>query len=316
VEFEGALYHVITRGNNRQAVFQDDEDYWKFLSLLQREKQRHLFYLYALVLMTNHVHLLVERQTDSLSGTMQRVLTGYAQSWNRKHRRVGHVFQGRYKAILCQPAGYLSELVRYIHLNPVRAKMVRRPEDYRWSSHRAYLGLERWPWVDTEIVLRHFHARRRRAVQEYEAFVQAGMKQGHRPEFYAVEDGRFLGSEEFAREVKHRMGEASPMIWKRKKEFWAWSEVVAQVEAATGLALKEIQGRGRAAEQMTAKEVLIYVGRERGGVSVRELGERLGVDPSNVTRGYERARQRVQTDQEFRLLVSQVLAEEIRNTQA
>ncbi len=141
VEFEGALYHVITRGNNRQAIFKDEADYRTFLGLLERGKQKHPFYLYAYVLMPNHVHLLLERQTDSLSRIMQRLLTGYAQYWNRKYRKVGHVFQGRYKAILCQKDAYLSELVRYIHLNPVRAKMVRRPEDYVWSSHRAYLGL-------------------------------------------------------------------------------------------------------------------------------------------------------------------------------
>jgi REP element-mobilizing transposase RayT len=112
VEFEGALYHVITRGNNRQPVFKDEADYQKFLSLLQREKQKPPFYLYAYVVMTNHIHLLVERQTDRLSGIMQRMLTGYGQYWNRKYRKVGHVFQGRYKAILCQKDAYLSELVR------------------------------------------------------------------------------------------------------------------------------------------------------------------------------------------------------------
>jgi REP element-mobilizing transposase RayT len=167
VEVEGALYHLITRGNNRQAVFKHDDDYRKFLSLLEREKQKHPFYLYAYVLMTNHVHLLVERQSDSVSGVMQRVLTGYAQYRNRKYRKVGHVFQGRYKAIVCQRDAYLSELVRYIHLNPVRAGMVKRVEDYRWSSHRAYMGLENCSWVDCEPVLRHFGARRKRAVQTY-----------------------------------------------------------------------------------------------------------------------------------------------------
>jgi len=142
IEIEGGLYHVITRGNNRQQIFNGDDDYQKFLSLLEVQKGRLPFFLYAYCLMSNHVHLLIERQADSIGRIMHRVLTGYAQYYNWKYQRVGHVLQGRHKAILCQSDRYLSELVRYIHLNPVRAKMVRRPEHYRYSSHRAYLGLE------------------------------------------------------------------------------------------------------------------------------------------------------------------------------
>lgn len=115
VEFEGGLYHVIARGNNRQLIFKEEDDDRKVLRLLEREKQKHPFYLYAYVLMTNHVHLLLERQAEPLGRIMQRILTGHAQDWNRKYRKVGHLFQGRYKAMLCQKDGYFSELVRYIH---------------------------------------------------------------------------------------------------------------------------------------------------------------------------------------------------------
>jgi REP element-mobilizing transposase RayT len=245
----------------------------------QREKRRHPFYLYAYVLMTNHVHLLIERQPDPLSGLMQRVLTGYAQYWNRAARKVGHVFQGRYQAILCQKDAYLSELVRYIHLNPVRAKMVRRAEDYRWSSHRVYLGLEKCRWVDSDEGLRYFGARRKRAVESYRAVVRAGYQQGHRAEFYGASDGRLLGGEEFVGEVKHRIGEVPVMRSQRKKEVWDWSKVVRRVEAVVGVKLKEIEGRGKAARQTTAKEVMMYVGRERGGVRWEGGGETAGTRP-------------------------------------
>ena len=118
VEVEGGLYHVITRGNARQDIFHSADDHLKFLTLLIKQKARSPFYLYAYCLMTNHVHLLLERQKETVGSIMQRVLTGYSQYYNRKYKRVGHVFQGRHKSILCQSDQYLAELVRYIHLNP------------------------------------------------------------------------------------------------------------------------------------------------------------------------------------------------------
>lgn len=123
-EIQGGLYHMITRGNNRQLIFCSDEDYRKFLLQLTHQKAKLLFYLYAYCLMPNHLHLLVERQQDSLSRVMQRLLTAYSQYHNRKYRKSGHLLQGRYKAILCLTDQCLAELVRYIHLNhrPARAK--------------------------------------------------------------------------------------------------------------------------------------------------------------------------------------------------
>src|SRR5262245_4110519 len=133
VEVEGGLYHVIARGNNRQTIFHSDDDHKKFLTQLAAQKAKLPFYLYSYCLMSNHFHLLMERQGDAVGRIMQRILTGYSQYYNRKYRKMGHVFQSRYKAILCQSDTYLAELVRYIHLNPVRAKMVRKAEHYQYS---------------------------------------------------------------------------------------------------------------------------------------------------------------------------------------
>lgn len=142
LEVEGGLYHVITRGNDRQDIFHSAEDHQKFLSLVAVQKGKMAFYLYAYCLMTNHIHLLIERQTETLGAIMQRVLTGYSAYYNRRYHHIGHVFQGRHKAILCQSDTYLSRLVRYIHLNPVRAGMVTAAEEHPFSSLRAYLGIE------------------------------------------------------------------------------------------------------------------------------------------------------------------------------
>jgi hypothetical protein len=194
-------------------------------------------------------------------------------------------------------------------LNPVRAKIVRRAEDYRWSSHRAYVGLENCPWLDSDEVLRYFGAKRKRAVETYRAFVNAGDQQGHREELYGAVEGRFLGGEEFVGEVKHRIGDVPVVRAKTEKETWDWTSLVRRVEAVLGVKLRESGGQGRTAAEVRRREVVIYVGRQRSGLTGTELGRRVGLDPSNVVRGYERARERMRTDGEFRSLVERVLAE-------
>ena len=128
----------MARGNDGRKVFLKDSDYQAFLEGLALARKRYPFYLYAYVLMSNHFHLLLEVQQASTARVLQSLLTGYARRFNQTYRRHGHLFQGRYKAIVCDRDSYLLELVRYIHLNPVRAKMVQRPGDWPWSGHGEY----------------------------------------------------------------------------------------------------------------------------------------------------------------------------------
>lgn len=139
VHFHGALYHVISRGNQRQKIYKDDVDYRRFETLLDEVIQRHSLVLYAYVLMPNHFHLLLEVGRAPLSKAMQSLLYRYTRRYNQRYRKIGHLFQGRYKAILCDRESYLMELIRYLHLNPVRGGMVSDPSRYSWSSHGAYL---------------------------------------------------------------------------------------------------------------------------------------------------------------------------------
>jgi REP element-mobilizing transposase RayT len=208
LEVEGGLYHVITRGNDRQVIFHSDQDHARFLSLLWNVKERFPFYLYAYCLMSNHLHLLLERRADTVGKIMQRLLTGYSQYYNRRHRHVGHVFQGRHKAILCQSDGYLAELVRYIHLNPVRARMVEAAENYPHSSQRAYLGFEPACAVDVDPVLRLFGRKKQTARERFRKFVAAGVGLEYPAEFDSPAEGDILGSEEFIDSTIHRIGEA------------------------------------------------------------------------------------------------------------
>jgi REP element-mobilizing transposase RayT len=308
LEIEGGLYHVITRGNNRQVIFNSDDDRLKLLSLLETQKSRLPFFLYAYCLMPNHVHLLIERQQDPISRIMHRVLTGYSQYYNRRYRRVGHLLQGRYKAILCQTDQYLGELVRYIHLNPVRAKMVRLPEDYRYSSHRSYIGLEEARIVDVDPVLRHFGGKKKLARERYCEFVRAGMKLGHRDEFYQADGGRILGSEEFVDATIHRIGETSGARAKRTvtdSERLNAEGLIAAVEKTCGLGREEFCGTGKSAAAVIAKEALIVVGR-KAGLSVKMLSEITTINSSAVSRRHDSGRRKMRDGEDMRKLVERI----------
>ncbi len=171
IEYAGAFYHVITRGNQKQKIFKDTPDYEKYLRIVASYKPRHHFRLYAYVLMSNHLHLLIEMQDVPLSKTLQGINQSYTLYFNRKYKTVGHLFQGRYKAILCDRERYLLALLKYSHHNPVRAKITENPSGYRWSSDRVYRsGRGDDGFVDIETVLRMYSENRSRARQKYTDF--------------------------------------------------------------------------------------------------------------------------------------------------
>ena len=154
IEFPGALDHVTSRGNERRAIFRSDRDRRTFLTLLEQAATRFGWSVTAYVLMTNHFHLVIQTPEPNLSRGMQWLNGTYAARFNQRHQRAGHLFQGRFHAFLVEKEAYFAELLRYVVLNPVRAKMVERPEDYRWSSYRATAGLEAAPpWLDVASAL-------------------------------------------------------------------------------------------------------------------------------------------------------------------
>jgi REP element-mobilizing transposase RayT len=154
IEFEGALYHVLSRGNERRDIFFDDDDRRLFLDTLGDMTQRFEIDVFAYVLLDNHYHLLLRTRRANLSRAMQWFCVTYTNRINARHSRSGHLFQGRFKNMLVQNDAYLLQLSYYIHRNPLRAQMVERLADYRWSSYRAYAyGRQAPDWLDTEVVL-------------------------------------------------------------------------------------------------------------------------------------------------------------------
>jgi putative transposase len=299
IEIAGGLYHVITRGNNRRRIFRSHDDCLKFISILAEQKAKQPFYLYAYCLMPNHIHLLIEMQDNPVSRIMQRVLTAYSQYHNRKYKRIGHLFQGRYKSILCQTDQYLAELVRYIHLNPVRAKMVKRPEQYEYSGHRAYVGMDKTGLVDAEPVLRHFGGTKKRAIEVYQRFVDAGLGERSQDEYYRASEGRLLGSDEFLEEIRHRIGEHRAA--RAQLERTSIEELLRAAERSSGLRREELCGKSKDRKTVAVRESVIVLGRERG-MSNRELAEGLGIDGSAVTRRVEAARLRGKESVELKRL--------------
>lgn len=196
IEFPGALYHVTARGNARQDIFLDDEDRQQFLVVLGRVVSRFHLLLHAYCLMDNHFHLVVETLEGNLSKTMRQLNGVYTQAFNRRHQRVGHVLQGRFKAILIDRDSYLLELCRYVVLNPVRAKRTRKADTHPWSSYRATAGLAPTPlYLTIDWLLAQFGQQRAAAQRKYQTFVAEGI--GQNSPWEEVRGQVLLGSEQF-----------------------------------------------------------------------------------------------------------------------
>lgn len=204
IEFAGALYHVTARGNAQSDIFSDDSDRQQFLSLLHNMVSRYDWYCHAYCLMDNHYHLLIETNSPTLSKGMKFLNGTYTQYFNRQHQRVGHVFQGRYKAILVQKDSYLLELARYIALNPVRAQMVRSAREWKWSSYRATAGYEESEaCLTTDWVLTGFAKTKNVAQQRYRDFVQQG--KGQPSPWQQLKNQIYLGDDDFVNDMQCKL---------------------------------------------------------------------------------------------------------------
>lgn len=201
IEFPGAIYHVTSRGNARRQIFLDDADREAFLATLAWVIERFKWICHAYCLMDNHFHLMIETPEANLSRGMRQLNGVYTQGFNRRHRIVGHLFQGRFKAILVERDSYLLELARYVALNPVRAKMAKAPEDYAWSSYRATLGRAPAPaGLSADWLLGQFAKTKAVARQRYQAFVQAGV--GQPSPWKDLKGQVLLGSETFVEKIR------------------------------------------------------------------------------------------------------------------
>ncbi len=293
----GLLYHVIVRGNQRRKTFVDDRDYRAYLERLARYRRKYDITLYAYCLMPNHAHLLLESSDQPLAKFMQGVQQSYSQYFNLRHRKVGHVFQGRYKAIICEKDEYLLELLRYIHLNPVRAKMVSGPERYRYSGHGVYLEGKPSEVLDPGKVLKLLGGR-----GAYKRFVLDGLGEGHKEEYYEAEDQRFLGGEGFGEKMQDKTAEEREVIKKRPI-----GTVIKEMAAELRIGEETLRSKDRSWAVSNARTTVAYVLTRRLGYSLGEVAAYLRRDIATVGTLVGRLWARMQSDADLKRKVERFI---------
>lgn len=277
IHASGAFYHVILRGNGKQDIFFDDQDRYRFYLLLQEGAERFRHRIHAFCLMTNHIHLVVQVADPPLSRIIQNLSFRYTRWVNWRHKRSGHLFQGRYKAILVDGDAYLLELVRYVHLNPVRAGLAASPEEYPWTGHRAYCGRESLPWLCTDLTLGMLSARKSAAMLAYAAFVNDGIAEGRRKEFHGegTSDSRIFGDEEF---VQQMAGEGADLPEKVSVD-----AVIAAVCSHYGIKPATLAEPGKVRALSQARGMAAWIVQDLPSCSLTELGQRTGRDLSSLS---------------------------------
>ncbi len=272
IDYPGALHHVIVKGNNGINIYYDDADRSKFLDIFRSLIERYKFKIYAYCLMDNHTHLLIETGNISLSRLMREFLTGYVQYFNRRWNRKGHLLGDRYKSILVDKSAYLLTLQRYIHLNPVKAKMVEHPINYRWSSYKDYMGLES-SFVEVDTILSYFNNSRK----DFERFTIEGMKLSYKLKPKKVQDYIVYGDENFVKNVLQK--EKKERRSKRVKNITT-EDVETFLKERYKFDIHTVKAWNRN-KQISIASILL---RERVHLIYRKISEILGISLLTVVR--------------------------------
>ncbi len=300
----GAIYHVITRGINRMPIFKDRADRKEFLGRFAQVLDKTGCRCYAWALMSNHLHLLIHTSENPLSNLMKKVLTGYACYFNRRHRRCGYLYQNRYKSILCQEDPYLLELVRYIHLNPGRAGVVKNIEEldtYPWTGHSAIIGNVNRQWQSTQEILERFGIFKQKALSAYRDFIKDGWFMEKRKELsggglrrsvggdwaillemkknkeYSRGDERILGDGEFVAEALKRAEEQLNKRDRLKRSGWNLEKLANKICEMLSISKYDLKKKGRENNISFAKGLVAYWGCQELGMSGAEIGRYLGM---------------------------------------
>lgn len=307
IEFERAVYHVSARGNEKKAIFRDNVDYEKFLEILGGLPQRFNVIIHGYVLMRNHYHLLIETLRPNLSRTMHYLNAVYTGHFNQRHKRVGHLLQGRYKAFLIEKDRYLLSVSRYIHLNPVRAGVVLRPEEYKWSSYRDYVGRETGrTWLAREWVLGQFSDNLPEAKKLYRKFVKEGLEVPENP-FQMLKAGLILGNEAFAKDIKemisvrrHRDIPETKLLAKSIP----CEEVIAAVVERFRINNRQITEAGM--RNNLARKICLYLLRALTDMSNEDIGKKFDISYSAVSQSVSRIKKDMKNDSSIRSLVDDI----------
>jgi REP element-mobilizing transposase RayT len=305
----GVIHHIIIRGIERRKIFRDNRDRENFLERLGNLLEETKTGCYAWAFLQNHAHFLLRTGEVPLATLMRRLLTGYVVSFNRRHKRHGHLLQNRYKSIVCQEETYLRELVRYIHLNPLRAGVV--PDlaalnSYPYCGHSALMGRRKRPWQDVDYVLRSFGKRVGNARREYLAYVEAGEEQGRRRDLvggglvrslggwaeaeklrlkgqdHIKSDERILGDSDFVDSVLAQAEEHYMRQCALRRRGYDLEKVAERVAEIYGIEVGEVLARGRQPQRVSARSLFCFWAVRELGNSLASLAMRLEMSPAGV----------------------------------
>ena len=314
IDAPGALHHIICRGIERRNIFKDNTDRNRFLERLGSVLEKTSTPCYGWALIPNHFHLLLKTGKEPIAQIMRRLLTGYAVTFNRRHRRYGRLFQNRYKSILCQENTYLLELVRYIHLNPIRAGIVKDLkllDRYAYTGHSVIMGKRKNPWQDTDSVLALFGKQKYAARKKYRDFVEKGIGQGRNPEMtgggllrsiggwgvlksmrrmkiHIKGDERILGDSDFVEKVLSQASEQMERQYRLKAEGWTLIKITERVAEIFGIEKDQVVVAGKQPDRVRARSVLACWAIRDMGLTSTEVGKYLGLSKSAVSRAANR----------------------------
>lgn len=314
IQYPGAVYHVTCRGNERKEIFRADRDREAFLNILFRSVNIYNIKIYGYILMDNHFHFLLETPLGNLGEVMRHFNITYTSYFNRRHKRVGHLYQGRYKSIVVDKGEYLSVLSRYIHLNPIRTKQMRGKTvkekigylmDYKWSSLRGYIHKgKRDEGIEYETVLSEYGGDNDNGRGAYTRRIQVDIADGLEVKDKVIGQS-ILGGEKFIKWIKEKFlkgekdRECPPL--REIQRYRAKEEILQAVEKETGKSFEEIKGEGESIRQI-AMDILYRV----GGIKGVEIGRMFGVDYSTVSQGRKRLREKMQRDRKLRDLIERI----------
>lgn len=291
IEYPGAFYHVTSRGNERKPIFLSQKNYERMIGYLESATERYGAQIHCFCLMSNHYHLLLETPRGNLRQILHHLNTSYTNYFNAKMGRAGHLFQGRYRAILVDKDYYAMELSRYIHLNPVRANMVKDPLLYPWSSYKGYAG-ERteWHWLKTEWILGQISRNDKRARKGYRKFIGEASGKAVRNPLEQVVSSAILGSEEFVDWVREK--------WVEKRAYHRDIPSLRQLSKWPGLLSIQREAEslfGKRADE--SRRVALYLSHRLSGQSLGEIGRHFGgIGPSAVSQNTRRLEERLKGD--------------------
>ena len=312
IQYTNAMYHIMSRGVAQGEVFYAEEDYHKFLEYLEKTSEKFQLEIFAFVLMGNHYHLFLLTKEANLSRAMQWLQTSYSVYFNRKYKRSGHLFQGRYKSILVGEDSYWRGLSFYIHLNPVRAGMVKELEEYKWSSYHDYVKTKKiHHWVSCEEILKGLSRDEKESRVEYRKLIRE--KSGQEKKFLdEIKYGLILGSEEFISWVQkkfiNRLSARDAEL--PQKTMVGDNGIVEKVldEVARYFEVEQSQllQRKRRVPQ-SARDVCMYILKEHSGLDNKRIGEVFGVSLSAVTKAALRISEQMKTQRRFKQETDQIL---------